>query len=404
MCDGDDSWVLNPQARLRMESGGAAPRQIRVLSRRRGQTWRETVIGEHERLFALLLPLVSADDDVAFDVDDDDAAALATVGVLLRPGDVPQEPRFFAPLARHADGARDDNDEDDDGDGGDDDNDGDEPLLVHPSLRHETPAEFAASAACLAPGAPLWLEDARTGVTAPYWPDADVAAVVRAASPGAPAPPADAGLRERLRRDGFLVRAGALARQTAARDEAHANAAALLATHGYALVRALIPAQQLAALQRYYRRRLDGGEVPFGDTQVERRFAEHNEPVARLFLTALTGVVARVAGRAVKPAYAYFASYREGAALEKHLDRAQCEYSISFLVDYEPRPAGPSPWPLHVSREADDDGVALRQHIGDAIIYKGRELYHWRTPLAAGQRSTHIFFHYVPIDFAGALD
>jgi hypothetical protein len=303
-------------------------------------------------------------------------------------------PRFHVPLEEA----------DDAPDGTLDVGDADAALLrVHPSLRQTPPAGLAVCADALAPGTPVWLEDARTGMIVPYWPDRS-AAIVDALSPGGAVPPLDATLRERLRGRGLFVSDDSVARQTAARERAYATAAASFAADGHVLVRQLLPRPQLTALQRYYGQRLANGDFHFGDSQVERRFAQHNEPIARLFLRAMTDIVAAVVGVAVKPAYAYFASYREGATLEKHIDRAQCEYSISLLVDYEPRPAGVSPWALHVSRSAAEEGVALHQHIGDAIFYKGRELYHWRTALAANQRSTHIFFHYVPIDFSGALE
>jgi len=41
---------------------------------------------------------------------------------------------------------------------------------------------------------------------------------------------------------------------------------------------------------------------------------------------------------------------------------------------------------------------------GDAVIYKGCELVHYRYPLADGCASTSLFMHYVPVDFGGDLD
>jgi hypothetical protein len=48
--------------------------------------------------------------------------------------------------------------------------------------------------------------------------------------------------------------------------------------------------------------------------------------------------------------------------------------------------------------------VTVFQAIGDALLYRGRELPHSRDALPEGHTSTSIFFHYVREDFAGSLD
>ena len=94
----------------------------------------------------------------------------------------------------------------------------------------------------------------------------------------------------------------------------------------------------------------------------------------------------------------YFASYLAGAVLEPHRDRAQCELSISLQIDYAPEPEGDTPWPLLI------EGRAVPLGLGDALVYRGRELTHARGALPEGHASASIFFHYVPEGFTGSLD
>ena len=54
--------------------------------------------------------------------------------------------------------------------------------------------------------------------------------------------------------------------------------------------------------------------------------------------------VGYLAEQAVKPTYCYASVYRGGAALGAHMDRRQCEYTLSLLVEQEP--ASREPWPL----------------------------------------------------------
>ena len=154
-------------------------------------------------------------------------------------------------------------------------------------------------------------------------------------------------------------------------------------------------------MRRYYRRLIRRGRVALGDYQSERRYVAHNEPVARFFHLQLAGVVEQLVGQPVKPSYVYFASYQSGAKLQRHADREQCEFSLTFCLDYSPEPDKATPWPLHL--ETSRGPVAVEQALGDALLYRGRELPHWRNRLPDGHISTSIFFHYVPEDFSGTL-
>ncbi len=111
--------------------------------------------------------------------------------------------------------------------------------------------------------------------------------------------------------------------------------------------------------------------------------------------------VAGLIREAVKPSYVYLAAYQAGARLEKHTDREQCEFSISLCLDYSPEPACATPWPLHLDTARST--VTVYQALGDGLLYRGRELPHYRGTLAEGNSSTSIFFHYVPEAFSGSL-
>jgi hypothetical protein len=144
------------------------------------------------------------------------------------------------------------------------------------------------------------------------------------------------------------------------------------------------------------------GAFRLGDGQSDRRLVSHNERVTRFFHRQLTDVVSAMAGEVVTPSYVYVAAYQEGAELPPHTDREQCEFSVTLLVDHSPEPAHESPWPLHPGMP--QGTVTVFQAPGDALLYRGRPLRHWRTPRARGSMSTSIFFHYVRAGFTGPLD
>jgi hypothetical protein len=95
------------------------------------------------------------------------------------------------------------------------------------------------------------------------------------------------------------------------------------------------------------------------------------------------------------------AAYQSGARLEKHIDREQCEFSITLCIDYSPEPTAATPWPLRL--ETPRGTVTVSQALGDGLLYRGRELPHYRATLADGNTSTSVFFHYVAESFSGSL-
>lgn len=210
--------------------------------------------------------------------------------------------------------------------------------------------------------------------------------------------------RRALWHAGILVSPDAEAARRADSTATIARAAQEFAVARYTSVPGLIHPFHIGALRTHYRRALRTGGFNLGDKQTPRRYRAHNEGVARFFHHQLTPLVASIVGSPVKPSYAYSASYQSGAELPRHVDRAQCEYSISILIDFTPEPDSVSPWPLHLDL-GDSGGVAaIHQAFGEGLVYRGRELPHHRARLAAGSSSTSIFLHYVDVDFSGPLD
>jgi hypothetical protein len=97
----------------------------------------------------------------------------------------------------------------------------------------------------------------------------------------------------------------------------------------------------------------------------------------------------------------YLASYQPGADLERHTDRAQCDFSVTLCLDYSPEPRNATPWPLYLHKKSGK--VTVFQAIGDALLYRGCQIPHSREALPEGHTSTSIFFHYVREDFKGSL-
>jgi hypothetical protein len=209
-------------------------------------------------------------------------------------------------------------------------------------------------------------------------------------------------MRSILQGAGIFLPADSGGEEHVNRDEAFYRAAELFQKKGYAPLQGLIHPFHVAALRRYYRYRIRTGAIPLGDGQSPRRYVAYNDPVARFFHRQIAGAMSAVAGESVKPSYVYLASYLSGAELRKHVDREQCEFSITLCLDYSPEPAVATPWPICLDTPTGQ--VTVYQALGDGLAYRGTRLLHYRSKLGEGQTSTSMFFHYVAADFAGSLD
>jgi hypothetical protein len=184
--------------------------------------------------------------------------------------------------------------------------------------------------------------------------------------------------------------------------DAISRSAELFHQRDYAPVRSLLHPFHVAALRRYFRYMVRTGRIHFGDEQNPRRYGIHNESVARFFHQQMAKTVSLIVGEPVMPSYVYAASYVSGAVLKKHIDREQCEFSVTLCLDFSPEPRAETSWPIRLDNK--QGTVTVYQALGDGLVYRGPRVPHYRDVLAEGQTSTSIFFHYVPASFTGSLD
>ncbi len=251
-------------------------------------------------------------------------------------------------------------------------------------------------------GTVAWVRDPATGSLNPFWlgPRLEAAVSRLRAEERAPALlPVDCAL---LSGAGILIPEGYAARRRTEWADIVGTSGPYFRENGYVPLGRLIHPFHLAALRRYYRHAIRRGSIGLGDEQSSRRYAAHNESVARFFHRQIANAVSAIAGEAVKPSYVYFGSYLSGAELKKHTDREQCEFSVTLCLDFSPEPNLATPWPIRLDTR--EGTVKVYQALGDGLVYRGTQVPHYRHVLAEGFTSTSIFFHYVAADFAGSLE
>ncbi|HWE30327.1 MAG TPA: hypothetical protein VHB97_20115 [Polyangia bacterium] len=382
--------MLNPHVEVQRLREGNDIAAYRILAPIRGRGRLNTRV-EHDgsEMVAALHAIVEGTDDV--ELSESVCERLAELGVLVYEHEIGQPVTFRCGLADAAAlsapvadaGA----------------------LVVAPRLELTSVAQLVAQQPeleeILEPSDALVLvTDALTGARLPYWLDEHELALVQRLTPGAPPPrDIDPAILAQLVGAGIVVDGDAAQAAQARLDAAGAQ----LAHSGYARLPRMLPPLQIAAMAYYYRRLVVSGFTAASDVQVPLRSARYNEPLLRYYQRELAPFISRVQGAAFKPSFGYFASYRRGATLKKHTDRPQCALTASLLLDFAGGSSTGSAWPLYLELPASGDQVSIALDVGDAVLFRGCELPHYREPFD-GERSASYFLHYVDEAFTGDLD
>lgn len=93
------------------------------------------------------------------------------------------------------------------------------------------------------------------------------------------------------------------------------------------------------------------------------------------------------------PTYSFYRLYRNGSILNKHVDRPSCEISCSLCFNYSYDDSRYN-WPIYMNK------TPINLKPGDAVIYKGMDVEHWRERLSCNSEDWQVqgFFHYVNSD------
>lgn len=120
-------------------------------------------------------------------------------------------------------------------------------------------------------------------------------------------------------------------------------------------------------------------------------FYYYSDPLIEVILENSLGEIEVIVGKELYPTYSYVRIYTGDNELPRHTDRPSCEYSVTVNV----ATVG-NPWPIWMQKK-DGTPQSFTLSSGDAIIYKGCEMHHWRDSMSASNTDINVQFmlHYV---------
>ncbi|MFZ3309714.1 MAG: hypothetical protein WB868_04220 [Xanthobacteraceae bacterium] len=171
-------------------------------------------------------------------------------------------------------------------------------------------------------------------------------------------------------------------------DRSSTTAPETFRRHGYLVIPQLIDATLANFFWSYVHTKFASLLLGSGGPLVPGSLGDYSDPTFEGLLEFLRPRVEECSGLALYPTYSHFRLYKHGDLLRCHRDRSACEISISLNIGQAP--AGP--WPLYVEGSAASYAAQLAP--GDALLYRGIDLYHWREAYA-GRQLIQVFLHYV---------
>jgi hypothetical protein len=111
-------------------------------------------------------------------------------------------------------------------------------------------------------------------------------------------------------------------------------------------------------------------------------------------LEQMQPAVEEITNKKLHPTYSYARWYQPGDELKIHRDRPSCEISVTITLGFEG-----NPWAIYMGYDKDKQNCSkIAMQIGDAVIYRGLEMFHWREKYVEGKWQAQVFLHYVDAD------
>ena len=152
----------------------------------------------------------------------------------------------------------------------------------------------------------------------------------------------------------------------------------------YKVVKNFISSDEQKLIENYLKIKHRTNSKSFANSICQTRDSSwYGDPITESLMLKKTKEMQEITGLKLDPTYSYSRFYTYLADLTKHTDRPSCEISVSVQIA-----SSGEPWPIFV------DGKKLILENGDAVVYLGCEVEHYREEFE-GDFHIQCFLHWV---------
>lgn len=163
-------------------------------------------------------------------------------------------------------------------------------------------------------------------------------------------------------------------------------------TTGYIEAKGLVDQQTVQTISQYFENKINRGEWTNNSDEYTgdaSKLGYYADPLIEIMLKQCQQAVEQYTGLILEPTYSFSRVYQEGEELTPHTDRPSCEISATINIA-----CTGDIWPIWMQYK-DNDPAKCMLSPGDAVIYKGCEVTHWRRKLPKGNINVQFMLHYV---------
>jgi hypothetical protein len=160
-------------------------------------------------------------------------------------------------------------------------------------------------------------------------------------------------------------------------------------TNGCVLVKGFIDPQGISTISRYMEFALSQGRLQNRNDDPSSNYSAYADPLIETVLQNSLPYMEEITGKSLYPTYSFSRVYMKGDELKPHVDRKSCEVTVTVHVATKG-----AAWPIWM-KVPGKESVSFVLEPGDAVVYKGCEVTHWREKAVDTEINVQFMLHYV---------
>ena len=164
---------------------------------------------------------------------------------------------------------------------------------------------------------------------------------------------------------------------------------------GVVPVQEMLPPAVSALIADYAKIRVANSDMDvMDDGFVDMALTNYGDYMTESLLIQMTGVIEKIVGIPILPTYSYLRYYRDRDSLPVHIDRMSCQYGVTLHCGHQYETG--DEWPIFIKNKSGKK-LKIVQDPGDAVVYMGCDLDHWRDKIPGGYH-IQVHLHYIGKD------